>query len=321
MFGDDSGDEFVMMPTADGLTAAPWISGSPLDLDDGRVAEGGFLGGEVLEDKRQKSQKSPPPLTKEVMAAILEAMIKSGLIPLSGNRERGPSGSSPGQSATEHGTKGAKDGGDTQGENGDGLPNVVPNLPPPGQQERPDFLDNPLTKPGFDAAMNVLGNALGEGFKPGQLLAGAKDLAAGMGMAVVSAALTNLIKKLMPLDDDSSTAEYAAVFVGPLLLKEYFFGAFAGSFEKAIGIKSGPYTKPALRVGDVDEGGNAIIQGCGNVFIEGALAAREGDAVDKAGVACHWGAETVFIGGAACGASGRSTYLWHPKLRCHRSVS
>ena len=72
-----------------------------------------------------------------------------------------------------------------------------------------------------------------------------------------------------------------------------------GDYKKFLGLSgyTGPCESAALRVGDLDEKKNPILEGLPSVKIEGKMAARAGDKVDKAGKECVYGAVKVLIGG------------------------
>ncbi len=63
---------------------------------------------------------------------------------------------------------------------------------------------------------------------------------------------------------------------------------------------------PALRVGDADAKGNAIVAGDSSIEVEGAPIARVGDAVERGGVQVYLGAATVLSGGAMTARVGTS---------------
>jgi hypothetical protein len=301
VYRDEAGDEFVVLPTAEGPSLVPYLSGAPLDPEEDPVSDGGFLSCEALQRQAARVPKRRPedPTPEEMREGLLEAMARSGLIDQSlWQRVRGSADDA--HHAVDSGTGGpSPPGGAGTGDPGsDGAagPAATGGGPPSSDGSHKGIWDTVEEQIPTMAAeqfgASILGGLLSaEGLKPSDLLTGAGGLLGAIGSAVGMAHLQRLLMK--GLDDESSTAEWALKTVGPRIVQNVPLG----NPWLYLGMEDSPYESPALRVCDPDDKTNAILEGCCSVLIEGKPAARIGDKVDKAGVICIYGARGVRIGG------------------------
>jgi len=293
VFVDEAGDEYTVFPTTAGPTLLPWVSGSPMDIKHGRLAAGGFVEAGAVQGLRKDEQSHPSirDSDKTLIAAVLDALTRMGLIRLPQHSDV-PGGQQHQPLFPRSEKTGAPDNempGEPTGDTPGGA--TAPSMP---AQTKPALVDNKFFEPGMQALASAVGRGIaGGGFGAFSLLGELKGVLTSVGLSMV---MGSLLKKLMPVDDESSTGEWALSQVGPLLAQQLLKGS--GYLDKICGTYKGPYESPALRVGDQDKNKNAITSGCPTVLIEGAAAARVGDIVDKNGKKTKFGAAKVLIGGS-----------------------
>lgn len=292
IYADASGDEVAVLPTSGGPSRLPWIRGSAVDVQDASVAqEGGFVSKASFENGAQPWSEplGGGPTQRQLALGALKVLEEMGLLA----SLRAASGGKP---QTSSGNPQAS-----------GLRAASTAEPPAPAQQAPqppvsrlEAIGNKIkeNKPYITAGMGVLGNIVAEGtLKPSMITSGLLSAATGLGMQALESAVMGLMGDAP--DENSSTAEWAASLVGPMLLKQYLS---MGNLDKWLG--QGPDKPLALREGDFEDKLNHITAGLPSVLIEHLPAARENDPIEKSGVKVMHGAKTVLIGTQHAGRRG-----------------
>lgn len=283
VFVDESGDEFAILPTPSGSNVVPWVCGTHLDTEKEDFSVGGFVTKGDLQrmTDRGSSNSSNQPSQEEIKAAAIQLLLRLGLIKPQASQT--PFNDGPTNPVTQEPTQ-ISGQGQAEGDN----------APQPNGSDKPNVWDG-LPQAKFDAGATILAHAFSyESLNPSHLVKGMSGALASMGANFV---LGQAIGKILPLDAESSTAEYAVAKLGPKLIQELVSGSLSGNYAKFLPTSHGPYETLALRVDDIDNNGNPILKGCPKVLIEGMPAARSGDAVSSPGNKLTHGAAKVLIGG------------------------
>lgn len=283
LYEDESGEVLAVLPTPRGPKLVPWVPGTTRDLRRSDARKGGHMPAAAL----QKEANQPPPdigegiTRKELLRALMRVLDRLGLL----QKAQAPGGNGGGGGNGGAGGSNAPTGaGSTE----------LPGGGSPGKPEFPEFFDNPYFKPVAGFFVSQLAAAWnGGGFNIGGNSLG---ILSGIAQNLV---LGELINRLFPVDDKSSTAEWTIATLGPFIAAQCFgdLGSAGRVILRQIQPRMGPYETAALRIGDLDAKGNAIITGMPSVLIEGFAAARELDQVDKKGAKCVGGAKKLMIGG------------------------